>query len=115
MGPYCNFCEKRCFCHFPQDTPHYILKAYGTSTIVASCPKGQALEKQEVGFCLDDIKAIAPEDWLYDCHTPLFCDICGSPEGECTCDEDWQTRGLPQTTGPRVVRPGAEYGIGEEV
>ena len=28
--------------------------------------------------------------------------------------EDWLTDGLPQTTGPRTERPGAEYGIGVE-
>lgn len=78
MGPYCNFCGKRCFCHFPQDTPHYILKAYGRATIVASCPKGQALEKQEVGFCLEDIKLIALDDLLLE--------------------------NLPETTGPRTER-----------
>ena len=50
-------------------------------------------------------------DWLYDCHTPLFCDICGSPEGECTCDEDWILENLLETTGPRTERPGAEYGV----
>jgi hypothetical protein len=55
MGPYCKFCGTRCFCHFPQETPEHILKAYGTSTIIATCPAGQAFEKQKVGYCYDDI------------------------------------------------------------
>jgi hypothetical protein len=59
MGPYCNFCGERCFCHMPQETPEHILKAYGTSTIIATCAAGQAFEKQKVGYCYDDIiKAI---------------------------------------------------------
>jgi hypothetical protein len=39
----------------PQETPEHILKAYGTSTIVATCPAGQAFEKAKVGYCYDDI------------------------------------------------------------
>jgi len=58
MGPYCKFCDTRCFCYFPQGTPDHILKAYGTSTIIATCPAGQAFEKRKVGYCYNDIVAI---------------------------------------------------------
>ena len=60
MGPYCKFCGMRCFTHLPAETPKEIQDAYGTSTIVATCRAGQAFEKQEVGYCYDDIqRAIA--------------------------------------------------------
>lgn len=58
MGPYCNFCGRRCFTYFPQETPQHILSAYGTSTIIATCVGGQRFEKERVGYCYDDIKAI---------------------------------------------------------
>jgi hypothetical protein len=61
MGPYCNFCDQRCFVYFPEGTPQEVLSAYGTSTIIATCPKGQAFELERVGFCYDEIlKMIAP-------------------------------------------------------
>lgn len=56
MGPYCRFCGRRCFCHFPQETPEHVLQAYGTSTIVATCRAGQAFEKRRVGYCYGDIQ-----------------------------------------------------------
>lgn len=56
MGPYCKFCGNRCFAHLPAETPKEIQDAYGTLTIVATCPAGQAFEKQKVGYCYDDIK-----------------------------------------------------------
>lgn len=55
MGPYCKFCDQRCFVHIPMGTPENILKAYGTSTIVATCKAGQQYEKNKVGFCHQDI------------------------------------------------------------
>ena len=55
MGPYCKFCGTRCFCYFPQETPEHILKAYGTNTIIATCPAGQEFERQKVGYCYNDI------------------------------------------------------------
>lgn len=61
MGPYCNFCGTRCFCFFPNDTPAHILKAYGTSNIIATCSRGQQFEKKKVGYCYDDIQAAIRE------------------------------------------------------
>jgi hypothetical protein len=57
MGPYCNFCNQRCFTHMPIATPKHILAAYGTSTIIATCPAGQQFERKKVGYCYDDISA----------------------------------------------------------
>ena len=61
MGPYCNFCNRRCFVFFPDKTPKKILKAYGTSTIIATCPGGQAFEKKRVGYCYKDIQEVLNE------------------------------------------------------
>ena len=61
MGPYCKFCGQRCFVPFPRYTPKPILGAYGTATIIASCPGGQAFEKKKYGYCLDDIKKFEKE------------------------------------------------------
>ncbi len=55
MGPYCKFCNNRCFVHMPAETPMYILAAYGTSTIIATCSAGQAFEKEKTGWCYGDI------------------------------------------------------------
>jgi len=62
MGPYCRFCDQRCFVHMPMETPAHIVKAYGNSTIIATCRAGQAFEKEQVGYCYEDIQmAIAEE------------------------------------------------------
>lgn len=59
MGPYCNYCNLRCFTRLPDETPDYILKAYqGTATIIATCPEGQRFERETVGYCYDDIKRL---------------------------------------------------------
>jgi len=58
MGPYCKFCGTRCFCYFPNETPQYILDAYGSSTIIATCRAGQNFEKGKVGYCYDEIISI---------------------------------------------------------
>lgn len=58
MGGYCKFCGRRCFTFFPDKTPEHILKVYGTSNIIATCPQGQKFEKEKVGYCYDDIMEI---------------------------------------------------------
>jgi hypothetical protein len=55
MGPYCKFCGNRCFVPMTSDTPDHIVRAYGNTTIVATCPMGQAFEKQKVGYCYENI------------------------------------------------------------
>jgi hypothetical protein len=62
MGPYCKFCDHRCFVPFPEKTPQAILDAYGSSSIVATCARGQAFERDKVGYCFGDIlRALAQE------------------------------------------------------
>jgi len=56
MGPYCKFCDLRCFVPFPEGTPAHIIGAYRPGvTIIATCPEGQAFEKKETGYCYSDI------------------------------------------------------------
>ncbi len=55
MGPYCKFCGNRCFVHMPTGTSAHILQAYGSSTIVATCQRGQEFEKEKTGYCYNDI------------------------------------------------------------
>jgi len=61
MGPYCKYCDQRCFARLPQDTPKKYLdiyKAHGfTSIIIATCAAGQRAEKKSLGVCYDDIVA----------------------------------------------------------
>ncbi len=57
MGPYCKFCNNRCFVHFPENTPQEILDAYKHIDIIATCPGGQKFEKEKTGFCYNDILA----------------------------------------------------------
>lgn len=56
MGPYCNFCNQRCFVPLLMDTLEEALKAYGTSSIIATCRAGQAFEMEKVGWCYDKIQ-----------------------------------------------------------
>jgi len=59
MGPYCKFCNQRCFTFLPMETPKHILKSYRQGvTIIATCPQGQAFEKKQTGYCYDDIKKL---------------------------------------------------------
>lgn len=55
MGPYCKFCDNRCFTYFPDNTPEYILAAYKTNTIVATCRGGQDFEMGRIGYSYDRI------------------------------------------------------------
>jgi hypothetical protein len=55
MGPYCKFCNNRCFVHIPEGTPQEAIDAYGINTIVATCQGGQAFEKQRIGWNYDRI------------------------------------------------------------
>lgn len=55
MGPYCDFCDTRCFAYLPLGTPRKVIRAYGTASILATCPTGQAFEKARVGYCFADI------------------------------------------------------------
>jgi hypothetical protein len=56
MGPYCEFCRRRCFVRITDRWPKDVRRAYGRFTIAATCPKGQRLEKERFGYCWDDVK-----------------------------------------------------------
>ncbi len=55
MGPYCNFCNTRCFIPLQNLIPSYILKAYKNNNLAATCEKGQEFEKKRIGYCYNDI------------------------------------------------------------
>lgn len=57
MGPYCNYCGRRCFVHVTAEWPTHIREAYGSYTIAATCPDGQAVEKRLIGWCYDDARS----------------------------------------------------------
>lgn len=46
MGPYCNYCGRRCF--LPRVIPGGPLK--GRSFILAACPRGMALDLETTGY-----------------------------------------------------------------
>lgn len=62
MGPYCNFCNNRCFVYLPilVSLPLEMRAAYRARPvdIIATCPGGQAFEKGRIGYCYNDIKAL---------------------------------------------------------
>lgn len=65
MGPYCKFCNTRCFVPFPHDAPQqvidYFYAMYGSLPILATCPRGQDFELLKTGFNLDSIRALSEE------------------------------------------------------
>jgi hypothetical protein len=56
MGPYCKFCGTRCFVPVTDRWPKHIIEAYGRFGLAATCPTGQQLEKQRLGYCWDDVR-----------------------------------------------------------
>lgn len=58
MGPYCRFCNRRCFCLITEEWPEHIREAYRRrGDIAATCGRGQAFEKQLLGYSWNDAKA----------------------------------------------------------
>lgn len=59
MGPYCKFCDNRCFTPLGiiggRIAPKWVFELYGDVSIIATCPKGQALEREQVGICHSEI------------------------------------------------------------
>ena len=56
MGPYCQYCQKRCFTYFPEGTPAEAIKAYRPGvTITATCTRGQQAKMERTGWCYDKI------------------------------------------------------------
>ena len=86
MGPYCKFCDNRCFEHLPMATPPHILKAYGTNAIIATFRGGQRFEKEKIGYCYDDIMAEISKMNKFICATCKTEHIGDIPDS-------WLTRG----------------------
>lgn len=56
MGPYCSYCQNRCFVPFPKGTPDEAIKSYrSTVTIIATCQEGQQFEMERTGWCYNKI------------------------------------------------------------
>jgi hypothetical protein len=58
MGPYCKFCDSRCFVPLPQGTPQEALVAYEGYDIIATCSAGQAFEMKKVGWSYSRIQEV---------------------------------------------------------
>lgn len=61
MGPYCRFCDSRCFYHpihvverLPRDLANRLIDRVGEVPMLASCPAGRAFDKQATGVSADD-------------------------------------------------------------
>lgn len=58
MGPYCNFCQRRCFVYPPPRlAPEHREKMMGRSLIFATCEEGKRFDKAQLGFDIDDLHA----------------------------------------------------------
>ena len=51
MGPYCKFCDNRCFVHDPKNA----------GNLLATCKRGQKYEKSKIGYCWDDLQNSKPQ------------------------------------------------------
>ena len=58
MGPYCKFCDRRCFVHITEQVPQHIRVAYLPYSIMATCPQGQEYEKRKIGYCYADTQQV---------------------------------------------------------
>jgi hypothetical protein len=45
MGPYCAYCDHRCFVNNPRKAGY----------LLATCLKGQALDEAVLGYCYDEV------------------------------------------------------------
>lgn len=61
MGPYCKFCDRRCFVPVPATAPAWVLQAYGRFSLAATCPRGKEFDREQVGACIDDCIAVESE------------------------------------------------------
>jgi len=59
MGPYCKFCDERCFVPCPADAPGDVKEAFrdaaGGLALMATCPKGRAFDREKTGYSIDDV------------------------------------------------------------
>lgn len=71
MGPYCNYCNQRCFVRLPilVSLPLAMRKAYREHhiDIIATCHGGQVFEKARIGYCYGNIKDLRSQ--TYKGHT----------------------------------------------
>lgn len=77
----CTFCQQRCFVPLTTQAPLNIQRAYldrGVN-IIATCPSGQKLEKDLLGYCWTDIQTSTIEY----ATTPLAIEQKG--ETICVC------------------------------
>ncbi len=51
MGGYCKFCDQRCFVHNP----------VGGRFILATCQRGKALDREKLGYNIDDVNELISE------------------------------------------------------
>ncbi len=61
MGPYCKFCNQRCFVHTPKLTPEVKVRALASKfgrvpDILATCSGGKKYDREVVGFDIDEVK-----------------------------------------------------------
>lgn len=56
MGPYCKFCNQRCFVPLPVTAPAWVLKAYGRFSLAATCKRGKEFDREQVGANIDDAR-----------------------------------------------------------
>jgi hypothetical protein len=54
MGPYCRFCDSRCFVPLTDQTPAFLVALYLPYGLMATCSAGKAFERQKLGACYDD-------------------------------------------------------------
>lgn len=68
MGPYCNFCNHRCFTYITSEMwdikqVREIYQRYPKNIdIIATCRAGQAAEKQSIGICYDEIREMLQQE-----------------------------------------------------
>lgn len=63
MGPYCQFCDHRCFVEriIPNPAPGTIAEATGGHLLMATCATGMAHDRRATGG-LDHTTAINPRE-----------------------------------------------------
>jgi len=63
MGPYCRFCNQRCFVPIPEGTPQHILTAYAAvpANMMATCKEGMDYERARIGYSYASIGAVVAD------------------------------------------------------
>ena len=58
MGPYCIYCDRRCFSCIPENAPAEALQACTKhhADILATCPQGQEHDLEVIGWNYDRIR-----------------------------------------------------------